>query len=155
MLGKNNKADYDKKYYIRVKDTEEYKERKRKYNARDYYNRREQRLLRERDKRNKLRLELMELLGGPQCRRCGFADFRALQFDHINGGGTKERREQINVWQVLSHIKNNLSEFQVLCANCNWIKRIEDKECAKAKKAMPEHLYIAKDTAKLEEYKQL
>ncbi len=75
------------------------------------------------------RLELMNLLGGAFCKRCDFNDVRALQFDHINGGGTQERTalggQQKKVWQ---RIRMNPAAYQVLCANCNWIKRKENEE---------------------------
>ncbi len=129
-------------WYEKNKDTEKYKARKRKYNQIDYYRRRTKRLLYEREKRMVKRKELMTKLGGEQCIKCGFNDYRALQFDHIEGGGTKQRREMVNVWPILKHIENNLSEYQVLCANCNWIKRLENNECARTRKefVIPPHL---------------
>jgi hypothetical protein len=39
----------------------------------------------------KKRQELIMVLGG-HCIKCGFSDWRALQVDHTNGGGAKERR---------------------------------------------------------------
>ena len=74
--------------------------------------------------------ELYDLLGN-KCIRCGFSDRRALQIDHINGGGVKERKT-LNIKDycrvVLKSIKNNENKYQLLCANCNWIKRFENKE---------------------------
>lgn len=75
------------------------------------------------------RKEIIELLGG-KCKRCGFDDIRALQIDHVNGGGYKEMksihsRERLRL--VVESIKNKENKYQLLCANCNWIKRYEDK----------------------------
>lgn len=67
---------------------------------------------------------ILELLGA-KCKRCGFNDKRALQIDHINGGGTKERLQHGGSYnrKVLEKIMNGSDEYQILCANCNWIKR--------------------------------
>lgn len=82
--------------------------------------------------RKNLRLSLIALLGG-KCNRCGFSDIRVLQVDHINGGG---RQEFIKVRTsggaydryILNEIINGSTKYQLLCANCNWIKRHENKE---------------------------
>ena len=82
-----------------------------------------------------LRLEVIKALGG-KCVRCGFSDSRALQIDHINGGGNHERKflgfSSGFHRKVLVSISNNEGKYQLLCANCNWIKRMENKEfCSK------------------------
>lgn len=82
-------------------------------------------------KRLEYRREILKVLGGEKCIRCGFDDYRALQVDHINGGGRKEFKENPALTRAkyyLEHIKNNLSKYQVLCSNCNWIKRHEKNE---------------------------
>ena len=68
-------------------------------------------------------------LGG-KCRRCGFTDQRAFQIDHIYGNGSQHRKRNKD---SLSRYKEVLKEepntnFQLLCANCNWIKVSENKE---------------------------
>jgi hypothetical protein len=82
----------------------------------------------------RMRKEILELLGG-KCIRCGFSDSRALQIDHINGGGYKEKSKFKTTWKwyqfILEQLKNGSKDYQLLCANCNWIKRSEDKECGK------------------------
>jgi len=79
------------------------------------------------DKRNKI----FELLGN-KCIRCGFTDKRALQIDHKNGHGYEEKREfgsgRKYLQHVLKSILNGEDKYQLLCANCNWIKRYERKE---------------------------
>jgi hypothetical protein len=66
-------------------------------------------------------------LGG-KCVKCGFSDVRALQIDHVNGGGGKEIRS-IGVKKMYSlAIRDSEHKYQLLCANCNWIKRHENKE---------------------------
>ena len=73
----------------------------------------------------KERVRLMKLLGGVLCNRCKINDYRCLQFDHINGGGTKDKKNH-NGHLHIKYLNNpNLAKkiLQVLCANCNWIKR--------------------------------
>ena len=73
----------------------------------------------------------LEALGG-KCLLCGFADKRALQIDHINGGGSKERKERLYKGSFHAYVLKSFlakeNKYQLLCANCNWIKRYENKE---------------------------
>lgn len=71
---------------------------------------------------------------GRKCVRCGYdADIRALQIDHVNGGGTAERRQFPNFQAYYAYILENVAsgKYQVLCANCNVIKRMEEREHGK------------------------
>ena len=77
--------------------------------------------------RQGLRDKIFERLG-KRCRVCGIIDRRVLQMDHVNGGGEAQRRELRNGVLYLRYILTHLDEFQLLCANCNWIKRIENNE---------------------------
>jgi hypothetical protein len=79
----------------------------------------------------RIRRETLEFVGGKEgvkCKRCGFQDERAIQVDHVNGGGSKEIRELKNNRRYLDLIKSKPHEYQLLCANCNWIKRHENYE---------------------------
>lgn len=90
----------------------------------------------QREHRYRLRREILTLIGGLFCKHCGYdADWRALQIDHIHGGGKHDMRTQstnTNVWTLRRwlrrHQKEARSRYQVLCANCNWIKRYENGE---------------------------
>lgn len=85
-----------------------------------------------------IRLTLINILGGPICsnNRClvpgRCKDVRCLQIDHIEGGGSKERRTVKNYetkyLYYVKHPKIAKKRLQVLCANCNWIKRHAKKE---------------------------
>ena len=86
--------------------------------------------VKERNKRSKARLAIINLLGA-ECVKCGFRDLRALQLDHINGGGNKDpkaRRSSAYYHNLLRNPKETFLKFQILCANCNWIKRYENQE---------------------------
>lgn len=67
---------------------------------------------------------LYEKYGGYTCKCCGETEKAFLTIDHINGGGSKHRKEvgQSNIYRWLK--QNNYPEgFQVLCMNCQWGKK--------------------------------
>ncbi len=85
------------------------------------------------ERARRIRRDVIQALGG-KCKRCGFDDFRALQIDHVNGGGLKEFKAKgsgtghyVRVAKVIKENPNQTT-YQVLCANCNWIKRAENNE---------------------------
>lgn len=72
--------------------------------------------------------------GKPRCERCGFDDIKALSMDHIEGGGKKHFKEIGGAGPVFYNwlrLNDYPSKFQVLCMNCQWIKREEEKELYK------------------------
>ncbi len=104
---------HKKEYYL-----ENQSEKKRK--AREYNLRR--------------KLEVINHYSGDSliCAWCGFNDIRALSIDHINGGGEGHRRligitAGNDFYQWLRN--NNFPDgYQVLCMNCQAIKRITNNE---------------------------
>jgi hypothetical protein len=130
-----DRSTYFKKYYS---------ENREKYKAvakASYYRRRDDILTKynsdehreyQRDYMKKLRERLINSLGS-ECVRCGNTDIRCLQVDHIDGGGTKDYRSRItyngSVFYAI-HPEKIDNKLQVLCANCNWIKRYERNETA-------------------------
>ena len=78
-----------------------------------------------------VRQQIITALGG-RCVKCGFDDRRILQIDHIYGDGADERRDYSGT-AYYRHILRNLSSgrYQLLCPNCNWIKRVENFETRK------------------------
>lgn len=81
------------------------------------------------------RVALLMLLGG-RCERCGFNDMRALQIDHIDGGGALDVRVNGNgateLRRKIASVILGEGLYQCLCANCNWIKRSERGENSSA-----------------------
>ena len=88
--------------------------------------------------KNKLKEEIITLLGS-KCANpfnLNHGDFindkRLLQIDHVKGGGRKEikrfKNHTLYLMFVLKQIKSGSKDYQLLCANCNWIKRIENNE---------------------------
>ena len=85
----------------------------------------------QKNKRIELRKKVMKRLGN-KCIRCGYKDIRALQIDHIDGGGTAELRSMtgLRYYTMLLELPEDVffSRYQCLCANCNWIKAHETGE---------------------------
>ena len=82
-----------------------------------------------REHHRRRRAAALELLGGC-CARCGFTDSRALQIDHVHNDGYADRKR----WSAgTAHLRivasilagTDTGRYQVLCANCNWIKKAE------------------------------
>jgi len=82
-------------------------------------------------RRFEVRLTLMNILTDsddyPSCTRCGFSNPNALQIDHKQDDGALDRtRFKSNSGMIAYYIRNPIEakeKLQVLCANCNWIKR--------------------------------
>ena len=75
-----------------------------------------------------LRAKLLALFGGV-CAHCGFTDPRALQIDHVNGGGRRHIHSFSSVGAYYRAVlASGGSGFQLLCANCNAIKKVERGE---------------------------
>lgn len=130
--GEKNRArlsEYQLEWYHRTN---------RKEYAKEWYNKnleknRELRRL----NNKKRRMEIILSLGG-KCEKCGFEDIRALQIDHVNGGGGKERESYGHSASALKRrvkkdVDKGTKEYQLLCANCNWIKREEEGELFRCK----------------------
>lgn len=81
------------------------------------------------------RLKVFELLGG-KCCHCEEISVFCLQIDHINGGGTKhfKSRGTIGLLSDVLADSDRKSKYQLLCANCNWVKRWASKEIRMTKK---------------------
>jgi hypothetical protein len=132
-------------YRIRLQDQEK---RKHKYETnrlwRTKHLERYRELVRksQRQKRMQIKKEIIQFLGS-QCANpynLNHGDFmfdiRCLQIDHIYGGGKiKKRGIKTNrdlgssyYRKILKEIKAGSKDYQLLCANCNWIKRYENNE---------------------------
>lgn len=84
----------------------------------------------ERQSREKLKLQVIQHYSPEaKCQRCGFSDIRALSMDHIDGSGSRHRKKMpgtsIYRWLKIHGFPEGL---QVLCMNCQFIKRIENEE---------------------------
>ena len=82
------------------------------------------------ERQRKERQDVIQILGG-KCIKCGFDDPRALQIDHVHGGGRAEQR-RIGFGRITTYIYNRIKsgskDYQLLCANCNFIKMFEERK---------------------------
>lgn len=123
---KEQHKQYYKQYYLINKDKIDKKNKQYRLINKDNLNKQ----CRQYD--NDLRLNILKRLGN-KCIKCGITDFRVLQIDHINGGGVKEiklyQRQSVYYKNLLKLSEYELKvKYQLLCANCNWIKRYENNE---------------------------
>lgn len=104
-----------------------------------------------------LRIRVLVAYAGPTgivCSRCSFDDIRALQLDHIDGGGAQQARQlKGRGWVLYRWLERNgfPPGYQILCANCNWIKRHENEEwgfkrCVSSTPEQPETATIPNPT---------
>lgn len=91
------------------------------------------RYLQERRAYRRVRTETVNALGG-KCVLCGFADYSALQIDHVVACGTKGR-SPIRLGWLKCVSEDRSGKYQLLCANCNWIKRHEMREYVQKKES--------------------
>lgn len=77
------------------------------------------------------RTKIYELLGD-RCTKCGVTDRRILQIDHVAGGGNSRkiinRKGQGALKKILNEVEVGSPKYQLLCANCNIIKKHENGE---------------------------
>ena len=88
-----------------------------------------------RDDYYKKKKEVYNLLGN-KCVNCGEDDPIYFQIDHVNNDGYIERAQK-NGRQDIYVIKKYLEtpeRYQLLCANCNWAKHMNDGKLYKPKK---------------------
>lgn len=97
---------------------------------REYKHARREKLNTQRQERTqRARLLAIQTLGG-QCAKCGYKDERALQVDHVYGGGNKDQMLG-NRAAFYKKVAGDGEHYQLLCANCNWIKRYEKAEVSR------------------------
>lgn len=75
----------------------------------------------------------------PYCKVCNETNLDCLELDHINGDGFKEKQKsgkRIGGYELYSKLKRDgfpdRDKYQVLCSNCNLVKRTENKEVGRS-----------------------
>jgi len=107
---------------------------KDKYKTKNAAQVRRQAILYARERNARLRQHILNLYGR-KCARCNFSDERALQLDHKKGfakkyefNGKKYPYRGVILYSRILLGELPQDDFQLLCANCNWIKRHENGE---------------------------
>lgn len=78
----------------------------------------------------KIKRQALSILGN-ECVWCGYNNPLALQVDHINQISKEERKTLRGghaLYKAIVHGKRTTEDLQLLCANCNQIKRMVNKE---------------------------
>lgn len=104
------------------KDIEKARTSSRKSALAYYHRHREERKIAHRNYEARIKRQVFEKYGGYKCACCGEERKPFLTIDHINGGGTKHRRNTggggkfTYMW---IHRNKYPPGFRVLCFNCN------------------------------------
>lgn len=104
---KRRLAAHREKYYIKIRKTPGYMQKRREQALRYYH---------------RYRAEALAAYGN-KCACCGETEPAFLSFDHMNGGGEKERKMGIYGTTLYRRlIKHHPEDAQILCHNCNQAK---------------------------------
>jgi len=122
-----HKKARDKAYYLENRDRicAQYREYSKK-RYRENHAVRERQIRNDKETREELKSAVLAQYGNA-CVSCGFTDVRALQLDHKFGGGCQERKRH-SLKTMYKMALATPDRYQILCANCNWIKRAERNE---------------------------
>jgi hypothetical protein len=94
-----------------------------------------QRLARQRAYYNR-KLKAFNVIGEAKCNRCGCDELDFLEFNHINGNGCKEWRENPGspmMDRILTR-KRDVKDLEILCRVCNALDHLERKNNKQAKR---------------------
>lgn len=134
---KRNKRLTDPEFKRKEKERNKKWSDKNKQYLKEYYKRYRK------EETEKWKSKVYELLG-KKCVKCGYdKDIRALQVDHINGGGREHHKKHSNYTFYKDVIASNGVGYQILCANCNIIKKFENNELPRNQ---PNSIYALKET---------
>ncbi|MDE1828411.1 MAG: hypothetical protein KGH65_04585 [Candidatus Micrarchaeota archaeon] len=142
---KENRKRYNKNY--RIKNLETLKKRDRTYywknraKIRDYKIKNSAKIVLQRKiYKEGIRQDILSHYSNsivPKCKECGEKNRLLLTIDHINENGAKERRALGKKGGIEFYIwlkrRDYPSGYQVLCYNCNWLKRYNNKETTRSK----------------------
>src|SRR6267378_2958291 len=107
---------HNKKYDVAYRQTQEHKEKQGQY-AKKYYLVNKDKLL---VKARELRQKVLNKFG----RRCNNPACQWLNLDGTRGCNKERKNLRYTDYYKLV-IEDNSGKYQLLCANCNWIKRKE------------------------------
>lgn len=83
--------------------------------------------------RRELKMAVFVAYGGPICVCCGEKNAAFLTLDHVNNDGATHRRLSGSTTTFYQYLKRlnwpKEPSLQVMCANCNWGKRVNNGIC--------------------------
>ena len=84
----------------------------------------------DRERRHKLKLDVISHYSNAtmKCANCPFSDIRALSLDRIEGGHIKSGLPYGDTLYKRLRKQGYPKGWQVLCMNCQWVKRYENEE---------------------------
>lgn len=89
-----------------------------------------------RAKNQRIKVEVLSHYSGgiPHCAICRESRLVCLSIDHIRGGGNKHKKDLGIIVVIYQWLRGQgyPDGYQVLCMNCQFAKRIENKELRKA-----------------------
>ena len=111
--------EYHRRYY------EEHKDEQRARSLAWYHQNTERAKARLRANHAAVRQQILDHYGAV-CKMCGETDPVVLAIDHVEGRGTAHRRGVGSPSRVYRNIikEGFPSDYQILCHNCNWRKKI-------------------------------
>jgi len=120
-------AEYQRRHY------QAHKEQKKAYSLAHREERRESAKIRSQQYAKRTKEDILGHYGGgaPICITCGESRLDCLSIDHINGNGSKHRKELGLVGQGFYRwLKQEAypEGYQTLCMNCQFVKRVKNKE---------------------------
>lgn len=77
-----------------------------------------------------------EMIGEVKCNRCGCDEIDFLEYNHINGGGCKEWRENNGrgMGDMILTKKRTTDDLEILCRVCNALEFLERKNNQSSKR---------------------
>lgn len=92
------------------------------------------------------RIAVINHLGG-KCVECDYQDIRGLVLDHKRGDGYLDRKEKGGkIYRYyINHLDEAVANLQVLCANCNMIKAVENNEHNRSRRVVEDGLWQKKN----------
>jgi hypothetical protein len=93
--------------------------------SREYYRKNPEKKLLHCNRSRRLLREKAHRILGDKCIHCGIRDYRCMQIDHINDDGYRDSLDTAGICRKI--IKGDKEGYQLLCANCNWIKLYNSK----------------------------
>jgi len=114
------KREYHRDYYDKHKDKYRKYSKDRQAKARLIPGVREKMRISSLKSQHSARRSVIDHYGG-KCSCCGESHYEFLAIDHINGGGTRLRREKIESSRLYYEIRRKAfpDTYRVLCHNCN------------------------------------